>query len=222
MSYLTVQSRLVTGALLLLTLPAVWNGEASGQSESTAPTDLEALTEWARGPVRWLLLPAEQSAMREVSSRADAFMFVERFWARRDPDPATRENPFRETFYKRVEAADLLYAEDDVRGSLTDRGRALILLGSPTGLRVTSQEALSWDPSSGSEDNVRIRYLPLEIWTYQLEHFQRPLRLALMALGDETQFRVSFVKDIDRTSLQEGESLLDLAAKTALALGTEN
>ena len=108
-----------------------------------------------------------------------------------------------------------------MRGSLTDRGRALILLGSPTRLRVTSQEALEWDPGSGAGDNVRIRQLPLEIWTYQLEDFERPLRLALMALGDETEFRVSFVKDAGRATLSEGGPLLELAARTALALDSE-
>lgn len=180
--------------------------------------DIEA---WARGPVRWLLLSAEQRRMKNVDSSAEAVRFIESFWALRDPDPATPANPFREEFAKRVEAADLLYPENDLRGSLTDRGRALILLGAPSGLRVTSQEALAWDPSSPTEDNVRVEYLPLEIWTYQLEDFNRPLSQALMAKGDETEFRVSFVKEVARTSLQEGELLLELAGRTAVALSSE-
>ena len=203
----------------MLLLAAVAPGEAAREPETPEPAT--SLDEWARGPVRWLLLPAEQRRLREIETPAVARGFVDRFWARRDPDPATEANPFRDTFYKRVEAADLLYAEEGVRGSLTDRGRALILLGSPTGLRVTNREALSWDPAVGSEDNVRVRYLPLEIWTDRLEDFDRPLRLALMALSDDEEYNVSFVNEVARTSLSEGGPLLDLAVKTALALGTE-
>lgn len=221
MSYSTVRPGLVSRTVLVLALVTGWTAPGGAESQPEKPRDLNSLAEWARGPVRWLLLPAEQRRLREISSPGVAMEFVERFWARRDPDPSTRENPFRETFYKRVEAADLLYPEGEVRGSLSDRGRALILLGSPTGLRVTSREALEWDPAAGREDNVRIRYLPLEIWTYELEDFERPLRLALMALGEEAEYRVSFVKDLDRTSLNEGAALLDLATRTALALDTE-
>ncbi len=194
----------------------------AAEPQDAPPGDQDELVEWASGPVRWLLLPTEIHRLRQVSSPGGAIGFVESFWARRDPDPATEQNPFRENFFRRVEAADLLYPENGVRGSLTDRGRALILLGSPSRLRVTSQEALEWDPASGSDDNVRVRHLPLEIWTYRLDDLERPLRLALMALGEETEFRVSFVRDVHRTSLSEGAALLELAARTALALDSED
>ncbi len=220
MGYLRFRSRLVPwllgSALLAGPIPS-----ATAGPQASPATDRDRLLEWANGPVRWLLLPAELQRLREVSSAGGAVGFVERFWARRDPDPATAQNPFRERFFKRVEAADLLYPENGVRGSLTDRGRALILLGSPSRLRVTSQEALEWDPASGANDNVRVRYLPLEIWTYRLDDLERPLRLALMAQGDETDFRISFVRDVSRTSLREGEAVLELAARTALALDSE-
>lgn len=213
--------RLRTLARVSIALALSLASGASGLERRASARPPASLEDWADGPVRWLLLPAELRQLRGISTAAAGRGFIDRFWALRDPDPSTEANPFRDTFYKRVEAADLLYVENGTRGSLTDRGRALILLGSPTGLRVTSREALSWDPSSGADDNVRVRYLPLEIWTYRLEDFERPLRLALMALGDEKEFRVSFVQDVDRTTLSEGLELLDLAARTALALDSE-
>ncbi len=202
-------------------MSGVVSASAAGRKPPPVPADRGELETWAEGPVRWLLLPAERRSLSQVSSPAEALRFVETFWARRDPDPATEINPFRERFYRRVEAADLLYLENGVRGSLTDRGRALILLGSPTGLRVTSTEALKWDPSGGAADNVKVSYLPLEIWTYQLEDLRRPLRQALMATDDGKELRVSFVRDVAGTRLSEGEELLDLALRTALALGPE-
>lgn len=171
--------------------------------------------------MRWLLLPAEERELRRLDDPARAMNFVERFWARRDPDPATPGNPFRERFAKRVEDADLLYAEEELRGSLTDRGRALILLGPPSHLRVSSQEALVWDPRQGDDQNVRVRQLPLEIWTYRPEDLPRPLALALAAEGERERYRVSFVEDGGRATLDEGEEILELASRTALAVTRE-
>lgn len=208
-----------TTLLVIAALLVAWSGPLKGQEPAEEEVENKSqLVDWSKGPVRWLLLPAEMQRLREVSSAGEAVGFTERFWARRDPDPATPGNPFRENFSRLVEAADLLYAENGVRGSLTDRGRALILLGAPTGLRVSNREALEWDPATGASDNVRLRYLPLEIWTYEAADFGRPLRLALRAITDDTTFRVSFVRDIDRTALSEGEELLELATRTALAL----
>jgi GWxTD domain-containing protein len=209
-----LQALLVAAALLV-----TWYGPLHAQEPAETTVENESqLLDWSKGPVRWLVLPVEMQRLRQVSSPGEALGFIERFWARRDPDPGTPGNPFRENFSRLVEAADLLYAENGVRGSLTDRGRALILLGAPTGLRVSNQEALEWDPATSASDNVRVRYLPLEIWTYEAEDFGRPLRLALKAITDDTTFRVIFVKDVDHTSLSEGEELLELATRTALAL----
>ncbi len=194
---------------------------ARAQKPPRPPASTGELGSWAEGPVRWLLLPAERQDLAKASSPAEALGFVERFWARRDPDPATPINPFRDTFYQRVEAADLLYRDDGDRGSLTVRGRALILLGSPTGLRVTNYEALEWDPSAGTPDNVRVRQLPMEIWSYQPGDLPVSLRQALAATDEQAEYRVSFVRDERGMSLREGEELLDLALRTALALGRE-
>ena len=205
--------------LTLLTAGALRGGQDVGASVGEASVESRGqLVEWSQGAVRWLLLPAELRDLRRVSSAEEAIEFKERFWARRDPDPATPGNPFREGFFRLVEASDLLYTENGVRGSLTDRGRALILLGAPTGLRVSSQETLAWDPATGANDNVRLRYLPVEIWTYRAENLHRALRLALKAISDESTFQVRFVRDQERMALRDGEGLLELAARTALAL----
>jgi GWxTD domain-containing protein len=58
--------------------------------------------------------------------------FVTAFWRARDPRPETAENEFREEFEKRVAFADSHFTEDEIRGSLTDRGMVFLLLGPPT------------------------------------------------------------------------------------------
>lgn len=57
--------------------------------------------------------------------------FIEEFWKRRDPDPESEENEFKVEFEKRVEEAARLFRSESKPGWLTDRGRILILFGSP-------------------------------------------------------------------------------------------
>lgn len=62
-------------------------------------------------------------------SERDAF--VEEFWKKRDPDPATEANEFKEEYDKRIEQANHLFSEGGSNGWLEDRGRIYILLGPP-------------------------------------------------------------------------------------------
>lgn len=87
---------------------------------------------WPSGPVGALLSADERAAFSGLGSDTAAGRFVELFWARRDPDPGTRENTVREDFEARVAAADRQLGQGETRGSLTDRGRVLLLMGAPT------------------------------------------------------------------------------------------
>jgi GWxTD domain-containing protein len=58
--------------------------------------------------------------------------WVFRFWKRLDPDPATPDNEYEIEFYRRVQYADQYFSTETVRGSLSDRGRVLLILGPPT------------------------------------------------------------------------------------------
>jgi GWxTD domain-containing protein len=181
------------------------------------PGTLDELESWSRGPVRWLLLPAELRELRKIDQPAAATNFVARFWARRDPEPAESGNSFRDTFYRRVENADLLYGEGGTRGALTDRGRALILLGAPGSLRVASEQALQWSPRGDRRTKVVVRELPLEEWIYHLRDLPPVLGGALADLGKGDQIHLSFVVERERTRLGKGEEFLELAARVALA-----
>ena len=88
--------------------------------------------DWARGPVQYFMTKDEVTAWNAIKSDADADKFIALFWARRDPTPATPQNEFREDFDRRVQYADQTFANGRQRGSLTDRGKALILFGAPT------------------------------------------------------------------------------------------
>lgn len=57
--------------------------------------------------------------------------FVDEFWKRRDPDPSTEINEFKEEYFRRVEISNALFKEGIALGWLQDRGRIYIILGPP-------------------------------------------------------------------------------------------
>lgn len=87
---------------------------------------------WADGPVRSFLTAEDKREWSGLSDPASRSEFVTKFWAARDPKPETPENEFRQEFEKRVAFADKYFAQDETRGSLTDRGLVFLLLGPPT------------------------------------------------------------------------------------------
>ncbi len=86
---------------------------------------------WAEGPEGVLLSAAERTEYGGLASDEEAKEFIDLFWARRDPDLDTRRNEFKVEFESRVLAGDREFSVDDIPGSLSDRGRVLILLGVP-------------------------------------------------------------------------------------------
>ena len=194
-------------------LAAALGGLAAADSEEAASPDLLA---WARGPARWLLLPSEWRQLKALEDPADAVNFIEAFWRLRDPDPATEENEFRALFASRVEAADLLYTEGETRGSLTDRGRALILLGSPPHLRIGSEVGLAFKAGRRSGRRSTTREIRVEVWRYPEEELPAKLVRVLRAAELEPSVELKFRLGRHSAQLVEGASSLILAARLAL------
>jgi len=94
--------------------------------------DESASEDWSEGPVRWLLTPAESRSYVGLADPLSRSEFIANFWKARDRVPETPENEFREEFERRVAFADAHLAQDETRGSLTDRGMIFILLGPPS------------------------------------------------------------------------------------------
>lgn len=87
--------------------------------------------EWAEGPAKHLMTTEDVAAWTNVQTEDEAKAFIDLFWARRDPTPTTIPNEFRDEFDRRVALADQHFTTKRTRGAMTDRGRTMILLGSP-------------------------------------------------------------------------------------------
>src|SRR6266496_3384427 len=95
----------------------------SGQDPSEKPRNVKpelkkAYKDWLDKDVAYIITDEERER------------FIEEFWRRRDPDPDTDENEFREEYYERIAYANEHYASG-IPGWKTDRGRIYIMYGKP-------------------------------------------------------------------------------------------
>jgi GWxTD domain-containing protein len=180
---------------------------------SAAAPAADTARTWGEGPARWLLLPDEQEELRAVRTSAELSRFLQEFWARRDDDPTTAEVPLGTLFAERVSAADRLYPEGDLRGSLTDRGRVLVLLGPPSILRTAQQRAPTWSGSNPPPGARPTRLVTLEIWAYRPEDLAPELRELMGLDWENREIAVTFHAGQRHTRLTEGKELLELAAR---------
>jgi len=87
---------------------------------------------WASGAVSALLTDAERKAFAALPDDDARRSFVASFWAGLDATPETTENELQLEFYRRVQYADANFSTEATRGSLSDRGRVLLVLGPPS------------------------------------------------------------------------------------------
>jgi len=127
--------------------------QTSGLPEEIGGKPLgQLLKEWPEQYVKWILTKSERQAYLALATDEEKLEFIEFFWARRDPDPATPENEYRREYMERYAfVANRLSAGRP--GWSTDRGRLYLILGPPHSI----------------QQNPMGRYgleRPSEIWTY--------------------------------------------------------
>jgi GWxTD domain-containing protein len=115
----------------------------------TAVAALTKYKDWDHSPEYVLLAnDAEKKEWAAVKSDEDAEKFVALFWAKRDPDPRTPANEYKQAFDARVQQADQSFTVGKKRGALSERGKLLILVGPPKSVVKRSQGGPQQDASN--------------------------------------------------------------------------
>lgn len=87
---------------------------------------------WLDEEVVYIMSERERDAFLDLEAPGDREAFIDAFWRKRDPDPVTPSNEFREEHYRRIQYANReLGRETAVPGWKTDRGKMYITLGAP-------------------------------------------------------------------------------------------
>lgn len=119
---------------------------------------------WVDEDVRWIITDEERKTFMSLKTDDEREQFIEQFWLRRDPDPDTDVNEYREDYYQRIAYANEKYTSG-IPGWKTDRGRMYIMFGKP--------DQVESHPSGGSYDRPtwegggNTSTYPFEIWWYR-------------------------------------------------------
>ncbi len=93
---------------------------------------LDKYKEWDKEPgFLYFATDDEKAAFKKLATDDEAVQFIALFWARRDPDLKSPQNEFKDRIEALVKVADERFALRGRRGSLTERGKVLIVLGPP-------------------------------------------------------------------------------------------
>jgi len=119
---------------------------------------------WLDQDVRWIITDEEAKAFKNLANDEERDQFIEQFWLRRNPNPESPENEFRDEHYARIAYANEHFAAGKP-GWMTDRGHIWIAYGKP--------DSTDSHPSGGSyqrpvdEGGGETSTFPFEVWHYR-------------------------------------------------------
>jgi GWxTD domain-containing protein len=119
---------------------------------------------WLDQDVAYIISDEERKAFKTLSNDEERDAFIENFWLRRNPNPDSPENEFREEHYRRIAYANDRFAAGKP-GWKTDRGHIYIAFGEP--------DSKDSHPSGGAyqrpveEGGGETSTFPFEVWHYR-------------------------------------------------------
>jgi len=108
-------------------------GFGSTQQVSDSQKEEEAqdyFEKWLDQDVIYLISDDEREVFKSLATPEEKEQFIEQFWLRRDPDPATAINEYKEEHYRRLAYANERFSVG-MPGWMSDRGRIYIIHGPP-------------------------------------------------------------------------------------------
>lgn len=153
---------------------------------------------WLTEDVVYIISPEEKEIFEKLTTEEEKENFIEQFWFRRDPDPRTAANEYKEEHYRRIAYANERF-QSGTPGWKSDRGRVYIAHGPP-------DEIVSY-PSGGPylrqphEGGGQTSTYPFEVWRYRY----------IEGIGDEVELEF-----VDRTWAGEYRLTMDVDEKDAL------
>lgn len=119
---------------------------------------------WLSDEVPYIITDEERAAFKKFSTAEERESFIEAFWERRNPNPGSPENEFKEEYYRRIAYANEHYASG-IPGWRADRGRIYIMYGPPDEIEShPSGGTYSRPPEEGGGETSTF---PFETWRYR-------------------------------------------------------
>lgn len=155
---------------------------------------------WLNEDVVYIISPEERRSFLHLSTNEEREQFIEAFWQRRNPDPDSPENTFKEEHYRRIAYANEHYASG-IPGWKTDRGKIYIMWGPPDEVD-SHPTGGTWDRPMDQGGGQTTTY-PYEDWRYRY----------LEGMGENVELEF-----VDPTSTGEYHLTMDPSEKDALLM----
>jgi GWxTD domain-containing protein len=153
---------------------------------------------WLAEDVRWIITPEEEKTFKSLANDEERDAFIEEFWQRRNPNPESVDNVYRDEHYARIAYSNEHFAAGKP-GWMTDRGHIYIAYGKP--------DSIESHPSGGNyerpmeEGGGDTSTFPFEVWHYRY----------LAGVGDNID-----VEFVDSCQCGDYHATLDRSEKDAL------
>ena len=153
---------------------------------------------WLDEDVRWIITDQEAKTFKSLSNDEERDSFIEQFWQRRNPNPDSNDNEYRDEYYARIAYANEHFAAGQP-GWMTDRGHIYIAYG--------KADSVDSHPSGGSyerpidEGGGETSTFPFEVWHYRY----------LEGVGDNID-----IEFVDTCMCGEYKATIDRSEKDAL------
>jgi GWxTD domain-containing protein len=136
------------------------NDTSAIQQEET----LDYYEKWLKEDVVYIINEEEREVFLSLSTPEEKEQFIEQFWTRRDPDPTTALNEYKEEHYRRIAYANDRFTSA-IPGWRTDRGRIYIIHGEPA--EIESHPNVGAYDRPLNEGGGYTTAFPFEIWRYR-------------------------------------------------------
>jgi GWxTD domain-containing protein len=174
---------------------------------------------WLNEDVLYIISAEERSSFLHLSTNEEREQFIEAFWQRRNPDPDSADNTFKEEHYRRIAYANEHFSSG-IPGWKTDRGRIYIMWGPPDEVQ-THPTGGSYDRPA-SEGGGETSTYPFEDWRYRyLEGIGENVELEFVDTTMSGEYKLTTdpsekdaLLNVPGAGLTEMESM-GLASKTA-------
>jgi GWxTD domain-containing protein len=153
---------------------------------------------WLNEDVLYIISPEERSSFLHLSTNEEREQFIEAFWQRRNPDPDSADNSFKEEHYRRIAYANEHFSSG-IPGWKTDRGRLYIMWGPPDEIQ-THPTGGTYDRPA-SEGGGETSTYPFEDWRWRY----------LEGIGENVE-----IEFVDTTMSGEYKLTMDPSEKDAL------
>ena len=140
------------------------SGDPNDNPRNVKPELKQAYKKWLENDVAYIITNEERKAFKALATDEERENFIESFWRRRDPDPDTEENEYREEYYERIAYANEKFTSG-IPGWKTDRGRVYIAWGKPDSIESRPAGGAYERPSY--EGGGSTTTYPFEIWFYR-------------------------------------------------------